>query len=660
MAPARPNPVHYFAPVIAVILLALPHQATAQGIWSALYPKDWQPGHTDEAGRFLHDFSYAGYKNGEAELPDPPNAPVFDVVADHHADNTGAADATAAIQAAIDAAQSAGGGTVRIPAGLYRCDGTLTVTGSGVALCGEGPESTRLFFTKQEDMSYLAHITFRGEVVREGDILLAHDGETRSKVVAVADASGLNVGDEVAVGWVITDEFVAEHGMTGVWTEFNGQWQPFFRREVTAINTSASPPEITLDVPLRYPAKIRDGASLRKESGYLSECMVSGIGLSNAKGYLSAWSQTQVRALELSGVRDGVVRNVASFSSPLAETPEHHLQSNGIMIHNAKRVTVADCRMGRAQNRGGSGNGYLFEVRQSSEILFRDCIGRDGRHNFIQNWGFGASGIVWLRCTSTGGRVVTRYGHQEFSVTGYSEFHHSLAMANLVDSCTFDDGWASGNRGDESSGAGHSATQNVCWNTTGSGDARIRSFNYGNGYVIGTRGIEVLTTEDIPFGFLNNGTEPFDFTELIGTGDRLAPQSLYLDQLQRRTKPGGIPTDISENYTVTAGGGVCIRVAYPGNADPEGFTWTFTPEMGGDARPLPGARTDTLCIENATLNHAGTYTATFDNGAKTPATHTARLTVVEKMPLPTAAAAGAFLLVLAAGAARLRPQRGGK
>ena len=35
---------------------------------SLLYPPDWDPAFTGEKGRFLHDFSYAGYRNGEVPL----------------------------------------------------------------------------------------------------------------------------------------------------------------------------------------------------------------------------------------------------------------------------------------------------------------------------------------------------------------------------------------------------------------------------------------------------------------------------------------------------------------------------------------------------------------------------------------------------------------
>ena len=89
------------------------------------------------------------------------------------------------------------------------------------------------------------------------------------------------------------------------------------------------------------------------------------------------------------------------------------------------------------------------------------------------------------------------------------------------------------NRGNESSGAGHSATQNVLWNTGGGGLAR--SAQYGWGYVIGTE--PSLSVDTSPFGGAASGTDPEDWTEGIDAAETLVPSSLYDDQLNRRLRP---------------------------------------------------------------------------------------------------------------------------
>ena len=507
--------------------------ATADsGTWrSALYPDDWTPAHS-VGSRFVHDFSYAGYHNSEV-APTATSTVRIDVTS-FGADNTGGTDTTAEVQAAIDAAVA--GGVVYFPAGLYRFDGSLDVRTSSVVLAGDGPAASRLYFTSSQNMAYQGHITFAGNLRSDLEIPLSADGLPRADVIEVADAADLAIGDDVVIGWVITPAFVAAHGMTGTWQAFNDTWQPFFRRQVVAVDTSTSPAQVTLDVPLRYAARVSDQATLRRERGYLSECGVEDLGVAAAVGWNEAWAQNQVHVIRMTGVADCWVRNVASFASPAAPSSGRgagdHLQSGGIVVHAAKRVTVKDSTFEKAQNRGGGGNGYLFEVRQSSEVLFADDIAREGRHNFIQNWGFGTTGCVWLRVHSEGG-VAAISQALPFGQTGYSEFHHSLATANLIDSSTMHDGWFAGNRNNYSTGAGHSATENVIWNTGGGGT--VRSFQFRHGYVIGTA--PSITVRRNPIAGEGNGSSPDDWVEGEGAAATLEPQSLFEDQHRRRTAP---------------------------------------------------------------------------------------------------------------------------
>lgn len=211
----------------------------ADGSWrSALYPEDWTPGYA-VGDHYLQDYSYAGYHNGEDALP-TPEGPVFSVL-DHGADNTGATDSCPAIQAAIDAAEAAGGGVVYLPAGEYRCEDLLTVEASGVVVQGDGSYETYLYFTRGDGMTDVQHLTFSGSVATEAEYPLSADARAFSTALQVADASGLSPGDDVSVGWVITDEFVEDHGMTGTWYSFNGEWRSFFRRTVVSVDTSSVP-----------------------------------------------------------------------------------------------------------------------------------------------------------------------------------------------------------------------------------------------------------------------------------------------------------------------------------------------------------------------------------------------------------------------------------
>lgn len=498
------------------------------GPWrSSLYPSAWKPGFADEAGRTLQDFSYAGFRYGEN--PDPGLVNPMEVVG---ADPSGNTDSTSAIQMSLDAAVFKGGAIVHLPAGLYRIDGELTVTGSNVILQGDGPEQTRIYFTKTTDMNFKAHLSFGAPLTVDLETPIIGDGEIGSTTISVADASGFAPGDDLAIGFVITPEFIAEHNMTGTWVAFNDTWQTFFRRTVKAIHTDSSPQTIEIDVPLRYAVKMRDKASVRREKGYLTGVGVESLGLANAASWDEAWNANQTHLLQFDHVMDGYVRNVQSFVSPIAPTSGKgagaHLLSSGILISESKRFTIEKTELSLAQNRGGGGNGYLFEIQRSNEVLIRDSKGTAGRHNFIQNWGFGTSGCVWQRVESREGRVYTSKD-SNLGTSGHSEYHHSLATANLVDASFFDDGFSTINRQDESTGAGITGTMNVVWNVRGPGT--VRSMQYGWGYVIGTSGPFLITESPLP---ISQGTEPIDFVEGQERALELEPQSLYDDQRAKR------------------------------------------------------------------------------------------------------------------------------
>lgn len=66
-----------------------PEDHDTDGWRSALYPVDWTPDFRDAQGRFIHDFSYAGYHGGLADIP-VSNRNFLDVTKEpYKADNTG-------------------------------------------------------------------------------------------------------------------------------------------------------------------------------------------------------------------------------------------------------------------------------------------------------------------------------------------------------------------------------------------------------------------------------------------------------------------------------------------------------------------------------------------------------------------------------------------
>ncbi len=110
------------------------------GPWrSALYPEAWTPASSDAEGRFLHDFSYAGYHHGEADPGAPAAAKVLDVAAQYGADPLGKVDATAAAQKALDDAEAMGGAVVFFPRGSIASTGSSPPTARASSFAARAP-----------------------------------------------------------------------------------------------------------------------------------------------------------------------------------------------------------------------------------------------------------------------------------------------------------------------------------------------------------------------------------------------------------------------------------------------------------------------------------------------------------------------------------------
>lgn len=239
------------------------------GWYSEIYPKDWQPldrgGKATSDGRFLHDFSYAGYHNGNRPIPDSPPGAVYDVVKDYGADATGKADATTAIQSAIDAAAQNGGGVVYLPAGTFKLvipsgkNEALRISSSRVVLRGAGKDRSFLFNDPADNPqtagTALIHVepppvspTIRAswEVGREGSKSTTITGPlmTPTTRIPVANASLFAVGDWVGLGFDTDFASWRQANQATHWTD-----NPRVRmlRQVTAIEGNV----VVVNVPTR-------------------------------------------------------------------------------------------------------------------------------------------------------------------------------------------------------------------------------------------------------------------------------------------------------------------------------------------------------------------------------------------------------------------------
>ncbi len=534
--------------VLSAVAFLFPHPASAE--WrSSLYPSDWKPGYTDESGRFLQDFSYAGYGRGEQPIPEI-SGPILDVTRPpYNADPTGKADSTAAIQSAIDAAGKMKGAVVYLTEGTYRVappegsSAALRIDQDHIVLRGDGPGKTFLF----NDESFMRLKSVIEVKPKDASRWNATNEETKFSMatrdipngsfeITVEDSSIFAVGDRVIVRNDPTERFIESLGMTGKWTAENLRHRGLvFARTVTGVDAAKG--TVTIDVPTRYELKKADNARVLLLPGNtVTEVGIEDLSIGmkahpgEAPGMLdfnkegtSAYEIHQAHAIVFESAENCWARRIHSYSAP-GNPKDIHLPSCGIRISRARLITLEDCDFKNPQYLGEGGNGYHFTM-QGNDCLVKACKATGGRHNYSLS-SKASSGNVFLDCLAKDGFLA-------------SDFHMKFSVANLFDNTICDGDFLEAKYRPHGGIPEHGVTtsQSVFWNTEGLayipdvlnyGDKShkrpqqiVLSEQFGEGYVIGTRGPApaVRTT---------------NFSEGIGEGETLEPRSLYRDQLSRR------------------------------------------------------------------------------------------------------------------------------
>ena len=548
------------------------------GTWrSALYPRGWLPpalgGSADGEGRFLADYSYAGYRRGDS-APPIGVAPAAEVVVAPG----GGVDATPLIQSALDRACAAGGGVVELAAGVFRirlpspeAEAAIQLRCSNLVLRGAGPGRTRIVFVdprrvREKDVIRVGKGS--GWIWRDlaGSALpLAEDAPSGSQRVVLTQPPALAPGDLVLVRNEIGEAFRAEHRMDAAAVSADdgergndARWEIaggiIYLRRVVSVQGNA----LEFDAPIRYPLKVRDAARIAKPAqevvtevglesfsiGMLENLQPEtqpssddDFGLPGTRGYEVHASS----AIRITGAVDGWIHDVDSFRPGGNTTPVHVLSHGMTFSRDSTRFTLSDCDWAAPQYRGGGGNGYLFHV-QGSDHLVLGGSARAARHGLI--FQYLASGVV-----VSGLRIFeSRYA---------DDSHTILTHQNLVEGVELNGAWLqSVNRGATSSGAGFTGTQNVFWatrvlqNHPSAEGCAVESAQWEHGFLIGSMraegaapGTQALlcprSFSDSYWAGLDAGA-PMDWVEGQDIGATLFPPSLYRHQLAARCAREGL------------------------------------------------------------------------------------------------------------------------
>src|SRR5262249_16198614 len=139
----------------------------------------------------------------------------------------------------------------------------------------------------------------------------------------------------------------------------------------------------TLD-PLNNPVRIRLAGDRMKENVGIKGLR---IGFENNRD--SSTGRPHGTGVYFERVRNGWAYDVAVT----------HFPRNGIYARFSARITFLDCRVTGAQDYGGGGYGYAFNVYASQNMLIKRCYAEDNRHNFLTERSL-VSTVVWTQCVS--------------------------------------------------------------------------------------------------------------------------------------------------------------------------------------------------------------------------------------------------------------------
>jgi pectate lyase-like protein len=146
----------------------------------------------------IPDISHAGYRGGER----PQRPRVVANVTDFGARPGSTADASGAFMQALQYAGSRGGGTVVVPAGVYRFDSPVWIHWSNVVLKGAGREHTILHFNRPLEEGYRPNLQSTGNSRWSwtgGQIwVMAPERKALSEAEDYAGSEGWMLGDTLA------------------------------------------------------------------------------------------------------------------------------------------------------------------------------------------------------------------------------------------------------------------------------------------------------------------------------------------------------------------------------------------------------------------------------------------------------------------------------
>ncbi|MGZ3881137.1 MAG: DUF6298 domain-containing protein, partial [Flavisolibacter sp.] len=348
-------------------------------------------------------------------------------------------------------------GAVLLQKGIYKVEGQLKMSFSGVVLRGSGVNQTIIMGAGSDRQTLIRVEGVNNKIVgKQVSITDAYDPVNATRF-SLESTSGLGPGDRVIIHRPSTLKWIqALHVET-----FGGGisalgWKPgerdlYFDRKVVAVSGNT----ITVDAPITTALDTSYGVSTIASYSWPGRIQNVGIenlslesvyDISNPKDEAHRWM-----AITVENTEDAWVRQV-NFN--------HFAGSAVNLLETAKRITVEDCKSLEPVSEIGGQRRYTF-LTTGQQTLFQRCYAENGYHDFAV--GFCAAGPnAFVQCQS----------ELPYSFSGTID---SWASGVLFDVVNVDgEALRFGNREQDGQGAGWSAANSVFWQCSA---ARIDCYN---------------------------------------------------------------------------------------------------------------------------------------------------------------------------------------
>jgi len=484
----------------------------------------------DADGFVIPDFSYAGYHNGDATIPDVPVVKEISPVA---------GDNTANIQAAVDEVgklsknEQGIRGALLLKAGKYEISGTINVKYDGVILRGEGngdsaSSSTIIYATgnspAQRDVIILGNTAqnkWNSKVSNTQKNITDDTVTVGSMSFSVDDATPFHTGDLIAIYHPCTANWLEAVDYGGVPAPASGtpddrwvvdQLPIIYHRYITAVSGN----KITIDAPVFYSLNKALSQSYIYKINISNTTIYKEIGIENLRVDIEslggedenhAWQAIRFRSVENCWAKNVVTKGFGQ---------------SGFITDCCTRTTIEDCQAIDPVSIITGERRYNFNTYVNSQlILFKDCYASNGRHNYVSNGTSSASGNVFLNCISD---VVNNAneGHRQWTQGMLYDGHLEMNLIRAFVLGLY-------NRVDMGTGHGWAAVHSVLWNcnVTSSGIIGLQKPPTAQNYAIGCTAKSItgkpVSESDFPIGYIELQNKPV--TQI---------PSLYLAQLNDR------------------------------------------------------------------------------------------------------------------------------